>query len=110
MSVNRIQIQQVLLGLIRNSLDAMQNADRQGLTVTTMTGNPGMVRVVVADTGCGVASDSPENFFEPRTTAATGHLSLGICRSIVEGHGGKIWSARNATAGMTVTFELPSAG
>ena len=102
-SANTIQIQQILLNLFRNGLDAMRDVDRKELVVTTAVGDPGMVRVTVADNGRGGA----ENLF---ATTAPERLDLRICRHIVEDHGGKIRSAPNGAAGTIIMLELPVAG
>ena len=110
--VNKIQIQQVLVNLFRNSMDAMQNMKRQELTITTMAAEPGTIEVAVADTGPGIAPEIMDNLFKPFTTTKAEGMGLGlkICQSIIEAHDGKIWIVPNVGPGVTFHFQLPAAG
>jgi two-component system NtrC family sensor kinase len=110
--VNKIQIQQVLVNLFRNSMDAMQNMKRQELTITTMAAEPGTIEVSVADTGPGIAPEIMDNLFKPFTTTKAEGMGLGlkICQSIIEAHDGKIWIVPNVGPGVTFHFQLPAAG
>jgi two-component system NtrC family sensor kinase len=110
--VNKIQIQQVLVNLFRNSMDAMQNMKRQELTITTTVTELGTVEVAVADTGPGIAPEIMDNLFKPFTTTKADGMGLGlkICQSIIEAHDGKIWIVPNVGPGVTFHFHLPAAG
>ena len=107
---DRIQLQQVLLNLILNGLEAMGDGvggDRK-LVIRTDLGGGGTVRVAVRDSGVGIPENTLDRIFEPfYTTKPTGMgMGLSITRSIVEAHGGKIWAANNPDHGVTVWFTL----
>jgi signal transduction histidine kinase/integral membrane sensor domain MASE1 len=109
---DRVQLQQVLLNLLLNALEAMPDGWRERtVRVTTETGPGGMATVSVADTGHGIESGTESAVFEPfYTTKADGlGMGLSIARSIVEAHGGTISAARGAAGGATVRFTLPLA-
>ncbi len=106
---DRIQIQQVVLNLIRNAIEAMQDGPKRELTVSSRA-LPGerLVSVSVSDTGAGIAPEVVNRLFQPFTTTKKTGMGVGlsICRTIVESHGGKI-SAHSRPAGGTVfTFTL----
>jgi PAS domain S-box-containing protein len=110
---NRTQLQQVLLNLIVNAMDAMSNTpegNRQ-ITLRTRLDHDGHVAVTVADCGSGVASrDLPRLFESFFTTRSEGMgLGLSIARSIVETHRGRIWAANNESGGATFHFIIPAA-
>lgn len=106
-----IQMQQVLLNLVRNAIEAMADVEpgARHLTVAAEAGN-GAVKVAVSDTGCGLpAGDSARVFDAYYTTKPHGvGLGLAICRTIVEAHGGRILAKRNARGGATFTFAIPT--
>lgn len=106
--VDKIQIQQVLLNLIRNALEAMESSDERILTVEALV-DDGSMTITVADTGPGLAPDIAQNLFQPFvTTKARGMgVGLSICRSIVEAHGGRIWASPRSGHGTTFAFTLP---
>ena len=97
--VDPVQIQQVVVNLIRNALDAMAGASRHDLTIATLVEN-GAVTLAVADTGIGLPTEGAAELFKPFITSKAAGLGLGlsICRSIVEAHGGRIWASRTLTA------------
>jgi C4-dicarboxylate-specific signal transduction histidine kinase len=107
---DRIQLQQVMLNLIMNASDAMADippADRVLVISTASEGNA--VRLSVVDRGLGIPYDSVETIFEPFVTTKSHGLGLGlsICRSIVTGHGGRIWAVNNKERGATFHLWLP---
>ncbi len=106
--VDRVQIQQVVINLVRNALDAMDSTERRELILATEAAGNGMVDVVVADTGGGIAPDILPQLFQPFITSkATGlGVGLSISRSIVEAHGGRITAEANANGGTTFRFSL----
>ncbi|HET9477204.1 MAG TPA: MASE4 domain-containing protein [Dehalococcoidia bacterium] len=106
---NRVQLQQVLLNLIMNAVDAM--AAKEGprtLTVTCEAYEGERVLVSVADTGPGVALQDSDRLFNPLfTTKADGMgMGLSICRAIIEAHEGRLWYAPNANGGAVFLFTL----
>ncbi|HWF01247.1 MAG TPA: PAS domain S-box protein [Caulobacteraceae bacterium] len=107
---DRVQIQQVVLNLIRNALDAMEAAPRRELLVETAV-EADIARVSVIDTGPGVAPDMVERLFQPfATTKADGMgVGLSISRTIIEAHGGRLWAEPNPDGGAIFAFTLPLA-
>ena len=108
--VDRVQIQQVLLNLMRNSVEAMEDSDRRELSVR-VTPAEGMVQLTVADTGPGVAPEVAGLLFQPFvTTKAEGMgIGLSVCRTIVEAHGGRLWMEPNPGGGSLFHFTVPVA-
>ena len=107
--VDRIQIQQVLLNLIRNAVEAMETAPFKRLELTSARGQDGYVQVNVADSGPGLAAEVAAQMFQPFTTTKAAGMGLGlsICRTIVEAHGGKIWVGDSPLGGTVFHFTLP---
>jgi C4-dicarboxylate-specific signal transduction histidine kinase len=108
---DRVQIQQVLINLVRNACDAMTAApDRPHrlFLATNRHGNDGLA-VTVADNGGGVPTDLRDRLFEPFVTTKSQGLGLGltISRSILSAHGGKIWCENNPAGGAVFAFSLP---
>ncbi|MBL8551589.1 MAG: PAS domain S-box protein [Hyphomonadaceae bacterium] len=107
--VDRVQIQQVLLNLVRNALDAMRGQPgRRELVVSTEQAADSMARVSVADTGPGLDPDAAARLFQPFvTTKAQGMgVGLSISKTIVEAHGGQIWHERNPEGGAIFRFTM----
>ena len=106
--VEKVQIQQVLLNLIRNAIEAMQGCARKELVVETVLLDQGMVEVRVADTGSGVAEEIVPRLFQPfATTKPTGMgVGLSISKRIVEAHGGELWAEPNPGGGTQFRFTL----
>ncbi|WP_177228178.1 PAS domain-containing sensor histidine kinase [Hyphomicrobium facile] len=109
---DRIQLQQVVVNLMMNGLQAMAKVkDRpRVLSIQTLCPETGNVLVSVQDTGPGIGSKPSEELFAAfYTTKANGMgMGLSICRSIIEAHGGRIWANSNAGPGMTFQFIVPS--
>ncbi|MEI3855695.1 MULTISPECIES: PAS domain-containing sensor histidine kinase [unclassified Ensifer] len=109
-ALDRVQVQQVLVNLIRNGIQAMDTTNPlRSLKIMSSHDHPDTIRISVEDTGSGFKD--PERVFEPFFTTKGNGMGMGlpICRSIVEAHGGKLWVANNETLGATVTFALPVA-
>jgi PAS domain S-box-containing protein len=107
--VSRVQIQQVLLNLIRNAMEAMQDVSERHLTIMAEVEDAGgMVRLSVKDTGTGLAPWVQEKLFTPFTTTKRSGMGVGlsICRTIIEAHGGKIWADSTPGKGTTFSFTL----
>jgi two-component system, LuxR family, sensor kinase FixL len=111
---DRVQIQQVLLNLILNAMDALESVEKptRSVTVTARGDGPDRVEISVADAGRGIAADQLGRIFEPFYTTKSKGIGMGlsISRSIVESHGGKIWAESNALHGATFRFTLPVGG
>ncbi len=110
--IDKVQIQQVLLNLFRNAVEAMQSSTRRELAIATALSGDNMVEVSVTDSGPGIAVDARDKLFQPFvTTKATGMgVGLSICHGIVEAHGGRMWLAENPGGGAAFHFTLPTAG
>jgi len=108
---DRVQIQQVLVNLFRNALEAMAQAPRRELIVTNRKVADDMIEIEVSDTGTGFHDDVKPNLFQTFfTTKETGMgVGLSISRSIIEAHGGRMWAENNASGGATFRFTLPAA-
>jgi C4-dicarboxylate-specific signal transduction histidine kinase len=112
--VNRIQIQQVLVNLMRNAFEAVADIQHPELHIATssMSGDGGMIEVLVVDNGPGLSSDIADRLFEPFVSTRPDGMGLGlaISRSIVEAHGGRLCYAPSLDRGSVFRFTLPSAG
>jgi two-component system sensor kinase FixL len=108
---DRVQIQQVLVNLFRNALEAMAQSQRRELVVTSTRIADDMIEVAVSDTGSGFQDGVIPNLFQTFfTTKETGMgVGLSISRSIIEAHGGRMWAESNASGGATFRFTLPAA-
>lgn len=107
---DKIQVQQVLLNLVRNSLEAMDGTPPTARKLNIKaTRRDGLLEVAVSDTGCGIPRHGVDGLFEAFQGSKTGGMGMGlaISRSIVEAHGGRIWAIPNPDAGATFTFTLP---
>jgi len=105
-----IQIQQVLLNLLRNAVEAMTGAgERRQLQVVTRGAGADGVEIAVRDTGPGVPPELSDVIFDPFVSTKEGGLGMGlsISRTIVESHHGRLWATANAEGGMTFRIELP---
>jgi PAS domain S-box-containing protein len=107
--VSRVQIQQVLLNLVRNAMEAMQEVEQRDLTIKAELTDAGtMVCLSVKDTGTGIAPAILERLFTPFTTTKRTGMGVGlsICRTIIEAHGGKIWVVSAPGEGTAFHFTL----
>ncbi|SCY06954.1 PAS domain S-box protein [Microvirga guangxiensis] len=107
--VNRVQIQQVLINLLRNAGEAMQEIHDRFLTIGARVVQDGtMVQISVRDTGSGISPEVLDKLFTPFTTTKASGMGVGlsICRTIVEAHGGKIWADSVPGEGTTFHFTL----
>jgi len=110
--VDKVQIQQVVLNLIRNAIDAMVEAPKRELTVSVVPAEDDVALISVADTGPGISPDIAAQLFQPFiTTKRTGMgVGLSISRTIVEAHGGKIWVDENPGGGAVFRFTVQRIG
>jgi two-component system sensor kinase FixL len=105
---DKTQVQQVVLNLVRNAIEAMEDRPRRDLLVSATVARDNMRQVSVADTGSGVAPEQVEQLFKPfHTTKAQGMgVGLSISRTIVEAHGGRIWAEPNPGGGTIFHFTM----
>ncbi|MCP3917149.1 MAG: PAS domain S-box protein [bacterium] len=109
--VDPIQIEQVLLNLIRNGLDAMKDPGIETRHMAIeVSRSDGFINVSVADTGCGIAPGAPQDVFAPFVTTKPDGVGLGlsISRSIIETHGGRLWCEPRPETGTQFLFTLPT--
>ncbi len=106
---DRVEIQQVLVNLARNAIEAMRDAPVRELTVSTRRKDKDFVLVSVTDTGPGISDAAAATLFQPfSTTKSTGMgVGLSISRTIIEAHGGEIWAKNAPGAGAAFHFTLP---
>ena len=106
--VDKVQIEQVLVNLIRNAVEAMGSSARRLLTIRSGLDQPGFVRVTVADTGPGVAPEVAAQLFKAFVSTKSNGMGLGlsICRTIVEANGGRIWMEPAEGGGTQFHFTL----
>ncbi|RNF34303.1 PAS domain S-box protein [Paracoccus methylarcula] len=107
--VDRIQIQQVLINLMRNAMDAMKGSETRQLVVRVRHGDAGEVLVEVSDTGPGVPEEMTRQLFRPFVTSKPGGMGVGlsISKRIIEAHGGKLSMHNNEKGGAVFRFTLP---
>ena len=109
---DRVQLQQVILNLIVNAVEAMSGASdgTRELLISSRKANLGGVLVEVRDSGPGLAPETLEHVFEAFYTTKPSGLGMGlsICRSIVEAHGGRLWASANLPRGASFQFALPA--
>lgn len=112
--VDRVQVQQVLLNLVRNAMESVASVDSglREVVVSARVGAEDYVEIEVRDSGPGIDEEVAERLFEPfNTTKASGMgLGLSISRTIVEAHGGRLWLAESGLKGAAFRFTIPIAG
>ena len=108
---DRVELQQVILNLIVNAIEAMSRLDQEarGLRISTTIEAPNSVLVAVRDTGPGLDPKSTDRLFEAFYTTKPEGMGMGlaICRSIIETHGGRLWATANEPRGAVLQFTLP---
>jgi two-component system, LuxR family, sensor kinase FixL len=109
--VDKIQIQQVMVNLIRNAIEAMAISERRDITIQAINGESNRVDIAVIDTGTGIAQEVSERLFEPFMTTKVNGMGVGLslCRTIVEAHGGRLWVEPNPDGGSIFRFTVPVA-
>jgi signal transduction histidine kinase len=109
---DRVQLQQVLINLIMNGVEAIGTIDDRPrlLRIRSRREEPGSVLVAVEDSGTGLDPTIAERIFDPFFTTKAGGMGMGlsICRSIIEGHGGRLWASPLSSYGAVVQFTLPT--
>jgi PAS domain S-box-containing protein len=108
---DRVQLQQVIINLVMNGIEAMQSVtDRpRELVVRSGQDQPGQALISVADCGVGIAAENVDRLFNPFFTTKSGGMGMGlsICRSIMEAHGGRLWATATVPHGAMFQFTLP---
>jgi signal transduction histidine kinase len=111
---DRVQLQQVLINLVINGIQAMADigGDLRELSIESRRDTDGHVVVAVKDSGPGIDPANADRVFEAFFTTKSNGMGMGlsICRSIIEAHGGQLWVSSNAGRGATFQFSLPSIG
>ncbi|MFG1345092.1 PAS domain S-box protein [Xanthobacter autotrophicus DSM 431] len=109
---DKVQVQQVLLNLMRNALEAMMEAPRRQLLVKTEAAEDDMVMISVSDTGHGISAEVGPQLFTPFVTTKRHGMGVGlsISRTIIEAHGGRIWAEPNPGGGAVFRFTLRAVG
>jgi two-component system sensor kinase FixL len=110
--VDKIQIQQVVLNLMRNAIEAMQETSRRELTISTAEADSEMVEIIVTDTGPGIAEEIARQLFQPFVTTKAHGMGVGlsISRTIVEAHGGRLWVEPNPDGGTIFRLTVKALG
>jgi two-component system sensor kinase FixL len=107
--IDKVQIQQVLVNLVRNALEAMAGTARREIIIRTSGAAPGFLEVAVADSGPGLTAVIRQKLFQPFNTSKASGMGVGLslCRAIVEAHGGNIWADDNPGGGAVFRFTVP---
>lgn len=109
---DRIQLQQVILNLVRNAVEAMDGHSPKDLLLTSSVKSEGLVQVTVSDTGPGLSPHVAERLFQPFVTTKGPQgmgVGLSICKTIIEAHGGRIWAEAGSDGGTMFGFTVPRA-
>ena len=108
--VDRVQVQQILINLMRNAMEAMRESEQRELTVSVTSDGSGSIDIDVSDTGSGVPGDIAENLFKPFVSSKRGGMGVGlaISKRIAEAHGGTLRLMKSSTAGSRFRFTLPA--
>jgi C4-dicarboxylate-specific signal transduction histidine kinase len=108
---DRVQLQQVIINLVMNGIEAMQSVtDRsRELVIRSSQDETRQVIVSVTDCGAGISAEDVDRLFNPFFTTKSSGMGMGlsICRSIMEGHGGRLWATANVPHGATFQFTVP---
>lgn len=109
--IDRVQIQQVVVNLIRNALEAVAGLEKPVLTIATASHDDGFLKVTVADSGKGIDPEIADRLFLPFVTTKPKGMGVGlsICRSIIDNHGGRIWVESSPLGGAAFAFTVPVA-
>jgi signal transduction histidine kinase len=107
---DRVQLQQVVLNLVMNAIEAMQMEALRILSIRSCVSKTNFVHVLVEDTGTGIDPPTHDHIFDPMFTTKERGMGIGlsICHSIVESHNGRIWVTRGIDKGSIFQFELPT--
>jgi two-component system sensor kinase FixL len=108
--VDKIQIQQVLVNILRNAIEALAGSPRRKIVVEAARGDEGYVVVSVTDTGPGLAQSVADRLFQPFVTTKPHGMGVGLslCRAIIEAHNGRLWAEQNPEGGAIFRFAIPA--
>ncbi len=106
--IDRIPVQQVILNLVRNAIEAMAESSVRRLRITSSPAAEGFVRVAIEDSGPGLAPEVAERLFQPFVSTKGDGMGLGlsICHTIIQGQGGRIWTETSGFGGTAFNFTL----
>jgi two-component system sensor kinase FixL len=106
---DRIQIQQVIVNLVRNAIEAMHEAERRQLRIRVVQHERDQVEISISDTGPGISDEVSARLFEPFVTDKPNGMGVGlsICRTIIDAHNGRLWVESQPGRGATFRFTLP---
>ena len=109
--MDKVQVQQVIVNLVRNAIEAMAEAPRRELIVSTAALTDDVVEIAIADSGPGLADEIKAKLFQPFASTKENGMGVGLslCRTIIEDHGGQIWAEDAAGGGVVFRFTLPRA-
>ena len=107
--IDRVQIQQVVMNLVRNSIDALADVDLRKLTIRTGIAAHESIQIDVIDTGAGLPKEVRDRLFQPFVTTKPGGIGIGlsICKTIVDAHSGRLWTTANPDGGTAFHISLP---
>jgi signal transduction histidine kinase len=107
---NQVQLQQVILNLVMNAIDAMRPVQSRGLLVKSRLNGRDRIHVSIEDTGIGIDPSKLNEIFKPLFTTKENGMGVGlcICHSIIENHNGRIWVSPGKNRGSIFQFELPA--
>lgn len=110
--IDKIQVQQVIVNLLRNAVEAMTRVERRRITLATSRHADGFVEVAIGDTGPGLPAEVAQRLFQPFVSTKSGAMGVGlaICRTFVVAHGGTIAAEPHQDGGTVFRFTLPAAG
>lgn len=108
--IDKVQVQQVIVNLIRNSIDALTEVQRRELTIATMASKDNLIEITITDTGPGLSEEVRENLFKPFITTKPNGMGVGlsICKSIIDEHDGRLWTTSDPNGETTFHFTLPT--
>ena len=107
--VDKVQVQQVLVNLIRNAVEAMQASERREITIETTLDEDGLIRIGIIYSAEGSHPEIMDRLFQPFVTTKSQGMGVGLslCRAIVEAHGGRLWAEPNPDGGTIFRFTVP---
>jgi signal transduction histidine kinase len=107
---NEVQLQQVVLNLVMNAIEAMDSVEPRVLSIKSESAGHNSVHISIEDTGCGIDPSNIDRVFKPLFTTKAGGMGMGlsICHSIIENHGGRLWVLPGVHRGTVFQFELPA--